>query len=143
MVHQSPETDPVLIREYNPLIRGEESFVYSTWLRALRDADPSGLPDDLWFDAHREYIECVLRNPKTTALVAAAADAPDEILGYVVAIPNEVLEWVTVKKRFRRMGLAKRLLIAARVSPDLPARWRTRDSQRLPNPWRPRELRRR
>lgn len=137
----SQNDDPVLIREFNPLIRGEESFVYSTWLRALRDADPSGLPDDLWFDAHREHIASVLLNPKTTALVAAAADAPEEILGYVVAIPDEVLEWVTVKKRFRGMGLARRLLLAAKVSPDLPARWRTRDSGRLSNPWRPRELR--
>lgn len=132
--------DPVMLRQAVP---GDLAFVYSTWLRDLRDADPSVLPSDLWFPAHRGYIDRLLADPKVTVLVAAAADRPSEILGYVVAEPGEVLHWVTVRKGpLRGRGLAKRLLTEAKVPPGTPAAWVTPSSRaRLQNPCRSRAIR--
>lgn len=135
-------TDPVLIREFNPAIRGEENYIKSTWLRDLRDADPSGLPDDLWFPAHRKHIETVLGDPRATVLIAATADDPHEIMGYLVTYP-EYLEWVHVRKLFREQGLAKRLLLTAQVEPNRPSRWTSPLGRaRLTNPCRSRQIRR-
>jgi hypothetical protein len=134
-------TDPVIIRA---LVPGDLPYVFSTWLRDLRDADPSGLPDDLWFPPHRAFIERRLADRRVVALVAAAADAPTEILGYIVAEPGEVLEWIHVRKQLRTKGLAKRLLDEAKVPPQTPARWSTPSARsRLQNPCRSRQLRRR
>lgn len=131
--------DLVLIRQYVP---GDEGYVYSNWLRDLRDADPSGLPDELWFPPHRAWIDRLLADPDVTVLIAAAADQPNEILGFIVARPHEVLEWVHVRRDLRKKGLARRLLTAADCPPGTPARWSTPQSrERLRNPNRSRLLR--
>lgn len=132
-------SDPVLIRQLAP---GDLAYVFSTWLRDLRDADGGPLDDSEWYPAHRAAIERVLADKNTVALVAAAADKPEEILGYVVAEPNEVLWWVTIRKPLRERGLAKRLLEAANVPPGTPAAWSTASSRaRLKNPPRGRKIR--
>lgn len=113
------------------MVPSDLPYVFSTWLRDLRDADPSGLPDDLWFPAHRALIERTLADRSVVALVAAASDAPTEILGYVVAEPGEVLEWIHVRKPLRRKGLAKRLLSQVTPPQDaIPARWITPDARK-------------
>lgn len=133
-------TDPVLIRNLAP---GDIPYVFATYLRDLRDADASALPDDLWFAAHRTHLERALGDRSLTTLIAAAADAPDEILGFVIA-SKEKLVWVQIRKGLRRQGLAKRLLLQAGVDPQTPAEWMTPlGRQRLPNPRRSRQLRRR
>lgn len=133
--------DPVILRNYAP---DDERYVFGTWLRDLREADYSGLPDDLWFDAHREFIKRLLADPKVAMVVAATADDPNEILGYAVAEPNEVLLWVQVKKKFRGVGLAKRMLEAVQAPATVGMLWRTRSSTaRLKNPHRSRLLRQR
>jgi GNAT superfamily N-acetyltransferase len=135
----SDVTDPVTIRQ---VVAGDVPFIFSSWLRDLRDADGGPLPDDLFFNAHRSLIERLLSDPNVTALVACAADAQDEILGYVVAEPG-VLWWVTTRKALRGRGLAKRLLMAAEAGPGVPAAWSTPLSREvLQNPPRGRRIRR-
>ncbi len=132
-------SDPVLIRQLAP---GDLAFVFSCVLRELRDADGGALLDDEWYPAHRAYLERVLADSKTVALVAAAADAPSEILAFVIAEPHEVLHWVQVKRPFRGQGLARRLLTQAECPPGTPAAWATSDSRRrLQNPPRGRRIR--
>lgn len=133
-------SDPVILRAMVP---GDLPYVFSTWLRDLRDADSSGLPDDLWFPAYRALVERILGDRTVLALVAAAADAPTEILGYVVCEPEAVLEWVFVRKKFRQKGLAKRLLQAVGATPGITARAQTPASRkRLQVQLRSRDLRR-
>lgn len=134
--------DPVIVRQ---AVAGDLGFIFSTLLRDLRDSDPSALPDDLWFPAHRAYVERLLADQGVTVLVAAAADKPTEILGYILAEPGEVLHWVMVRKGpLREKGLAKRLLTEANCPPGTPAAWATRFSRaRLQNPCRSRQIRRR
>ena len=114
-------TDPVIIRAMVP---SDLAYVFSTWLRDLRDADPGGLPDDLWFPAHRALIERTLADRAVTVLVAAAADQPSDILGYAVA-DQQVLEWIHVRKQLREKGLAKRLLQQLSLTDPVQSRWTT------------------
>lgn len=117
-------TDPVLLR---PMVPADEAYIMATWLRDLRDADPSGLPDDLWFPAHRAFIERLFRDRSVAIVIASAADEPTEILGYVVAEPGEVLEWIHVRKQLRgkRPSLARRLLQAVRATAMTESRFQT------------------
>lgn len=131
--------DPIIFRQFAP---GDEAYLMSTWLRDLRDADPSPLPDDLFFPAQRALITRLLASPSVSVTVAAAADSPDEILGYVVAIPQELLVWIHVRKPLRRRGLAKMLLQTADCPPGTPGAWSTVHSKlRLQNPPRGRAVR--
>lgn len=132
--------DPIKIRQ---VVAGDLPYIFSTWLRDLRDADGGPLPDDLFFQAHRALIERLLGDPTVVALVACAADDPNEIWGYVVAEPHEVLHWVQTRKASRGRGLAKMLLTAAQVPPGTPAAWSTPLSrEHLQNPPRGRRIRR-
>jgi len=132
-------TDPVLVRAFAP---GDTNYIFATMLRDMRDADASALPDDLWFNAHRAYIERVMADPKIIVLVACAADAPNEILGYAIARPTEVLQWVFVRKGLRRQGLAKRLLTEIQCPPGTPSMWMTASGRQvLQNPRRSRQFR--
>lgn len=131
--------DAVLLREFAP---GDLAYMMSTWLRDLRDADPSPLPDDLYFPAVRALVERLLADPSVRCTIAAAADMPNEILGYVVAIPKETLIWAHVRKGLRGRGLAKLLLQTAECPPGTPAAWSTALSKiRLRNPPRGRLVR--
>jgi hypothetical protein len=134
-------SDGAVIR---PALAGDLGYIFSTWLRDLRDADGTALEDDLWYPAHRGHVERVLADPRVVVHVLAAEDNHQEILGYIVAQPHEVLHWVQIRKGpLRGRGLAKRLLTAASVE-DAPAAWTTPlGRQRLRNPWRGRKLRRR
>lgn len=131
--------EAVILREFAP---GDTAYLMSTWLRDLRDADPSPLPDDLFFPAQRALVERLLASPTVRCTIAAAADRPDEILGYVVAIPKELLIWTHVRKPLRRRGLAKLMLAHAETPPGTPAAWATVHSKlRLQNPPRGRAAR--
>jgi hypothetical protein len=115
--------DAVKLREFAP---GDLAFIFSTWLRDLRDADPGPMPDDLWFPAHRSLLERIMAKPEVRVLMAVAADRPDEILGYVVAEPSEVVYWTFVRKGpLRGKGLAKMLLEAVSCPPSTPGAWTT------------------
>jgi GNAT superfamily N-acetyltransferase len=131
--------EAVLLREFAP---GDLAYLMSTWLRDLRDADPSPLPDDLYFPAVRALVERLLSDPQVRCTIAAAADVPDEILGYVVAIPKELLVWTHVRKGLRGRGLAKLLLQSVDCPPGTPAAWSTALGKiRLRNPPRGRLFR--
>lgn len=132
-------TDDVILREYAP---GDEAYLMSTWLRDLRDADPSPVPDDLFFGAMRPLVDRLMADPTVRCTIAVATDNPREIFGYVVAIPQELLIWVHVRKPLRRRGLAKLMLAQVQCPPGTPGAWSTVLSKlRLRNPPRGRTVR--
>lgn len=131
--------EAVLLREFAP---GDTAYMMSTWLRDLRDADSSPMPDDLYFPPVRALVERLLADPQVRCTIAAAADMPNEILGYVVAIPKELILWTHVRKGLRGRGLAKLLLQSVDCPPGTPAAWATALSKiRLRNPPRGRQVR--
>lgn len=130
--------------ELRPAVPSDLSFIYANWLRGLREADRSALPDDLWFPAHREGINRVLADRRTRVVVACAADDANEILGFAVATPDEVLHWVHVLRVFRGRGLplVPALLKEAGAPAGTPSAWQVPAGKALRNPPRPRWARR-
>lgn len=129
-----------------PVVRAarptDANFIFSTWLRDLRKADGGPLPDDLWFPAHRELINRVLGDTQTVCLVVCPSDEPDEILGYIVAEPNEVLWWVYLKPRYRSKHRLLQLLLKEAKAESAMAAFSTPDAKaKLRNPRRPRLVR--
>lgn len=127
-----------------PALPGDLNYIFACVLRDMRDADGSTLPDDLWYPAHRAYLERVLMDSSVEVHVLCTEDDRNEILGFAVVRPGEELTWLHVRKGpLRGRGLAKRLLVAAKAE-ALPAAWSTPlGRKRLRNPWRGRSLRRR
>lgn len=133
-------SDPFIIRNYAP---SDEAYIMSTWLRDLRDADYSSMPNDLWFDAHRKYITRILSDRRVEVAVLAAADNPSEIIGYGVAIPNEVIFWIQIRRgKLRHQGLARRLLTHLQCGPQVMLAFQTVLGKiKLKNPYKGRDLR--
>lgn len=84
-------------------------LIYSTWLLGLYHGCEwmNRIKKESFFKNYKLFIE--RRLPLCTVKVAALADDPDVILGYVCYRDN-VLDWIFVKKAWRKMGIAKMLL---------------------------------
>lgn len=118
-------------------VGGDLNFLRRTWLTGLRET-PSGLPKEFWWPAHRAYVESCLADETSSVVIAAAADKLDEIVGWAVARPGEMLEWVYVRKgNVRGKGLAGLMLRQLGLAPGCQGRWRDK-SGRLRLRWSPR-----
>lgn len=128
--------------QVRPAVPSDTNFIFATWLRDLRHSDGGPLPDDVWFPAHRELLNRILCDDKVSVLIVHPSDAPNEILGYIVAEPNEVLWWIYIKPKFRvKYGLAKLLLEKAKAENALSAFSTPESKLKLKNLRRPRQLR--
>jgi hypothetical protein len=133
-------TELVVLR---PVVAGDLNYIYRNWLADLRAEDQGALPDDLWYPAHREAITRILADSAVVAVAAVLPDDVNEILGFAVAQPGEVLHWVHLRREFRgrKSGLVGRMLAAVGATPGTPAAWRMRSGRALQNPPRPRSVR--
>lgn len=89
----------------------DEAFIYSTWLRPLyygNDAMSDIDKGAFMIFMHRR-VEQIFELPAVNIKIACLEDAPDVILGYSV-IEWRRLWWVYVKKAWREMGIAKKLV---------------------------------
>src|SRR5678815_2420163 len=89
--------DEVIIREWSP---GDVNYIMATWLRGAHVEYNGVLPDTLWYDAHRKFIELVTSNRHCIIKIMAAAEDPATIVGYAVA-SNGVLLWIHMRPQFR------------------------------------------
>lgn len=89
----------------------DEDLIYSTWIRPLyHDSDEnSDIDRDVFVKATRKRIASILSRPSVSIKIACLNDDPDVIIGYSV-IEWRKLWWVYVKKAWREMGIAKRLI---------------------------------
>lgn len=84
-------------------------LIYSTWLLGLYHGCEwfSRIKKDSFFKNYKLALERLL--PRCTIKVAVLSDDDDVILGYVV-YRDSTLDWIFVKKAWRKMGIAKMLL---------------------------------
>lgn len=99
-----------LIRIRESLIT-DMDLIYSTWLRPLYyDNDEiSEINRNSFMRAMNKRIKYLLDRPSVKVKIACLDDAPDVILGYSV-IEWRKLWWIYVKKAWREMGIAKKLV---------------------------------
>lgn len=98
----------ISFRALNPL---DLNFILVSWLRALRfgndyfrDGD-----DRKYYEKYQLFIKELLNQKETFVNVACLTEDPDVILGYAVLAPPK-LHWVYIKKAWRNLGLAKKLV---------------------------------
>jgi hypothetical protein len=101
-----------------PMIPGDERFIFSSWLRSYREGARSArdVSRSIYFIEHHRLVERLLGRGR--ALIAADAEDPTNILGYVVGErtgPVAIIHYAYVKAPFREIGIA-RLLTSALVN---------------------------
>jgi GNAT superfamily N-acetyltransferase len=92
-----------------PAEADDEAFIYATWLHGLRHGNTlfGKTKKDSFYDNYSKVIGLYLS--RATVKVLCLADDEDVILGYSV-YRGTTLDWVFVKKSWRRLGLAKQLI---------------------------------
>lgn len=89
----------------------DQDFIYATWLRPFYyDNDYVAEVDkDAFFAKYPKAINLILGGRDVTVRIACLKDDPEVILGYSV-IENHKLHWVYVKKAWRQLGIATKLV---------------------------------
>jgi GNAT superfamily N-acetyltransferase len=113
-----------------PYSSADTSFVMDSWLKSYRlnsfDNAVVSVPPSIYFAKHRNLIASAI--DRCDVLVATPSDADDTILGWA-CMDREVLHYVYVKERFKRWGVASRLL--ERLPRYVVYTHNTRDAHRL------------
>lgn len=91
------------------MTKEDESLIYSTWLLGLRHGNDwfLSIDKDLFFQRYKKIIEAILA--VANVRIACLNDDPDVIIGYSVS-RGKYLDWVFVKRSWRRLGVSKILI---------------------------------
>lgn len=92
-------------------ILGDENFIYSTWLRPLYydNKEIGEITKEKFMSAMQSRVTQILKYPSVKVKIACLRSDPDVIIGYSV-VEWRRLWWVYVKKAWREMGIAKKLV---------------------------------
>ncbi len=89
---------------------GDRNFILSSWLRSYVGKGPDRADYDDARDMYADYAP-VIRDllARSTVLVACLADEPSSVVAWL-AVEHDVIHYVLVKPRWRRLGVARWLL---------------------------------
>lgn len=107
--------------EIRPLHRRDAAFVHDSWLREMAadlEIPKEELPRRRFWQAHAPRLRALVARPDTTVLVAHAPGAPDDLIGWVAFTGPDRLHFVYTRGGFRRGGVARALLAAAKLPPE-------------------------
>jgi GNAT superfamily N-acetyltransferase len=95
-------------------------FIFHSWIRVLQMESQYKRLDKNWFNCSQHaLIENLIQSPTSHCLIAAYENDPDTILGYIVGWPTErVLHFIYVKEKFRKLGIATRLMEEMFTAPE-------------------------
>lgn len=111
--------ESVLIRDHQP---DDMPFIYSTWLKGLYYGDSwfSLIPKAVFMAYYHHVLETLLSRQGTVVKVACLKSDPTTVLGYSVfhftPPDSKCLDWVFVKRSWRTIGIAKRLVPLAQIN---------------------------
>lgn len=100
----------------------DRHYILASWLRTYRQESQFAqfIRDPIYYDWHSKIIESILARPHTQVTLVTDKEDPNLIFGYLVNehAPNSMntIHFIHIKGKFRRFGLAKKLL--AYASPD-------------------------
>lgn len=94
---------------------GDKNFILATMLRSLYYGGSvfSDVPKDVFMGLYHKILQQLLDRPDTEINVACLKDAPEVILGYSIVrriTEMPILDFVYVKKSFRKVGIGKSLV---------------------------------
>ena len=86
-------------------------FIFSTWLKGLRYGNSyfKNIDKNVYFEHYKRIISTYLQQPISTISIDCLEDDKDVVLGYCVR-RAAILDWIFVKKAWRRLGIASKLL---------------------------------
>lgn len=91
----------------------DKNFVVTSFLRGVYHDGSwfSKIPEAIFMATYRLVAERLFSSAKCMTVVACLQDDPDVILGFsIVSVDGTVLHWVYIKKKWRRYGIATRLI---------------------------------
>jgi GNAT superfamily N-acetyltransferase len=92
---------------------GDHAFVFSSWLKSYRKGawgECHPLPER-YFKLEHDVIERIMRNCEV--MIACDPEDAEHLFGYIVFRRQAdfiTIDWVYVKKPFRKLGIAARLI---------------------------------
>lgn len=98
----------ISFREYTS---ADEPFIFATWLKGLYFGNSwfKAIDKACYLLAYRKIIQNILFHKGTEVKIACLKEDPEIIIGYSI-FEGHILHWVHVKKEFRGLGIAKRLV---------------------------------
>lgn len=99
---------------YDPGAHG--AFVNGTFRAALQDSPPWSLTD---VKPHRATLAKLLRDTRSSALIAVPKGHPDDLLGWALAIDGSLV-FAYVRHIVRKRGIASALLLGLGLSGQQP-----------------------
>ncbi len=92
------------------------NFILNSFLKSLR-AYPAfqHVPNDIYYYEQKRVLEQHLQAARP--LILCNSEFPDQIFGYIIAVPDKVTYFIYIKYPYRQFGFAKRLL--AEMHPNL------------------------
>lgn len=91
----------------------DKAFIMATTLNGLWYGESwfSMIPKSVFMDNYKHIIEALVDNPLTVIKVACLIGDEDVILGYsILSTDLSIIHWVFVKRRWRKIGIARSLL---------------------------------
>lgn len=91
----------------------DKNFVMSAFLRSVYHDGSwfSKIPEKIFMSVYRLMGEKLYSSPACLVAIACLPEDPDVILGFsIVSIDGTLLHWVYVKKKWRRYGIATKLI---------------------------------
>lgn len=91
-------------------------FVYSTWLRSYKHSSPVTrcIRSDAFYAGHQKILDSILSSEGVTVVIACDREDLNLIFGFLAYEP-EIVHFVYIKKPFRKMGIAKKLLESQKI----------------------------
>lgn len=96
--------------------KDDVNFVFSVWLRSYKHDSPitKYTLSDTFYDFHQRQLDEILSQPSTEVYVACDVSDDTLIFGFIAFRPvRNIIDYIYVKKPFRRFGIAKALLAQA------------------------------
>lgn len=120
--------DPFVVRKAE---QGDTNYIRSSWLREYGGSEWARAVGPHYMKDHHAVIERLLK--RSAVKIAGLEDIPSAICGWVCFEPTRI-HFVYVKPRYRRLGLARRLLEPFAKLVDATYTHRTKLLNTLPVP---------
>lgn len=103
--------DLIIVRPY---VEADRNFVLATWIRGAKHGSDffKRMDPKAYYRHYNEFLSNLVDSSTTDILMACLAEDPTVILGYAVTRnQGQSLDWVYVKHRWRKIGIAKTLVL--------------------------------
>jgi len=102
--------------------------IFSDWLRSNRDAPGlKVIPSETYYYSHHRILESLWNDPTAAWVLAVSKDDPTFVYAWACAQQattaagsSLIVHYVYTRQKFRRFGIASRLLSTIGAKPDFP-----------------------